>query len=197
MSHLTRDELLRSAEGTLDAIQGLHLTACAACREEAEGLTSILADVRELKVPEPAPAFWDHLSARVRTAIDMEPAPRAAWWDAWRAPRLAWTSAVAAVALAVGLYAWWPNANQSADGRPGRAATAEPAANPLEAVGQEWDVVMAAADVADWDATELEALTRPGHSDLAVSALTAEEEQALVRLLHDALAAPKGERREG
>ena len=204
MSHLTRDELLRFAEGALDASRALHLSACATCREEAESLASIVADVRSVEVPEPAPAFWDHLASRVRAAIDVESPARPTWWPAparwghlWRTPRLAWASAAAVVVVGVALFTVWLVHSRQADTpRSVSVENVEPATAAREMVDQEWDVVMAVADAADWDATELDALTRPGYSDLAVTELSAEEARALVRLLNDALAAGAERRRK-
>ena len=36
------------------------------------------------EVPEPSPLFWNHLSARVRDAVAVEPIPRAWWMTYWR-----------------------------------------------------------------------------------------------------------------
>ncbi len=109
MSHLTRDELLRFAEDGLEPRTLEHLEVCAACRDEAEGLSAVIADVRGVAVPEPAPAFWDHLSSRVRHAIATEPVPRPArWWDASFGQRAAWLSASAALAVATIAYVAWP-----------------------------------------------------------------------------------------
>ena len=114
MSHLTRDELLRFAEGALDASRALHLGACAACRDEAEALASIVADVRSVDVPEPAPAFWDHLATRVRRAIDQEPSAGSWWRGPWHVPRLAWAAAGAVLVAGLALYLAWPVANRPA-----------------------------------------------------------------------------------
>jgi hypothetical protein len=190
MSHLTRDELLRFAEGALDASRALHLGACAACRDEAEALASIVADVRSVDVPEPAPAFWDHLATRVRRAIAEEPSPGSWWRGPWHMPRLAWAAAGAVLVAGLALYLAWPVAIRPAATPPlVTAETVEPAAPDEEVQDSEWDVVMAAADAADWETSELDALARPGYSDLAVAEMSAEEAQALVRVLHDALAA--------
>jgi hypothetical protein len=190
MSHLTRDELLRFAEGALDASRALHLGACAACREEAEALASIVAGVRSIDVPEPAPAFWDHLATRVRRAIDEEPS-RPSWrWEPWPVARLA-LAAVAAV-VAVGLVVYLARPDASGPAATPAVVTAEsvdPDTAGADVQDSEWDVVMAAADAVDWETSELDALTRPGYSDLAVAEMSAEEAQALVQVLHDALAA--------
>jgi hypothetical protein len=198
MSHLTRDELLRFAEGGLDPVRGLHLSACTACREEAEGLASILAGVRDVEVPEPAPAFWEHLATRVRTAIDAEPLPRAAWWTAWRPSPVVLGGALSAIVMAAVLYvSSWPVGESSKENvGPLQTAAAEPSPA-IDEADEDWEVVVAAADAADWDDLQVDGLSRPGHADLVASELTAEEERALVRLLNDALAAPAGRGRSG
>jgi hypothetical protein len=102
MSHLSRDERLLALDGVLDAGRQAHLSACAACRTEVEGLRGVLARVRAVDVPEPSPLFWDHLAARVGDAIAREPAPAVTrgWW----APRLGWAALAVAVTAAAAGY---------------------------------------------------------------------------------------------
>ena len=102
MSHLSRDERLLALDGALDPRRQAHLSTCAACRTEVEGLRGVLARVRAVDVPEPSPLFWDHLAARVGDAIAREPAPSAArgWW----APRLGWVALAVVVTAAAAGY---------------------------------------------------------------------------------------------
>src|SRR3990172_7363638 len=109
MSHLRPEELLDLAEGTRSGELPLHLASCDACRRELSDLRATLATVAEVEVPEPSPLFWDHLSARVRQAVEAEDRTGTLWRRP--VPRIAWRflvplGAAAALvgALAVGLW---------------------------------------------------------------------------------------------
>src|SRR5258706_6308120 len=88
MSHLSPDVLLDLAEGLQPEEREPHLGVCEICRREVADLRRTLATAASAEVPEPSPLFWDHLSARVKTAIERgeepEPSPwtLAAW--SWR-----------------------------------------------------------------------------------------------------------------
>ncbi|MCC7177846.1 MAG: hypothetical protein IT177_05580 [Acidobacteria bacterium] len=69
MKHLTPDELIDAAEGTLDVERQHHVDTCEACRGEAEALRALLREATGMRLPEPSPLFWDHFSARVRAAV--------------------------------------------------------------------------------------------------------------------------------
>ena len=69
MTHLTSDELIDAMEGRGEVP---HLATCEHCRRELAELSSVLAEAKQLSVPEPSPLFWQHFSERVRTAIDSE-----------------------------------------------------------------------------------------------------------------------------
>ena len=79
-----------------------------ACRQQA-GRTRRRARPKRAtsSVPEPSPLFWQHLSARVRTAIDAEPQAAGGWREWVRWPVLAPIAALALIvmALAVGAAA--------------------------------------------------------------------------------------------
>ena len=50
------------------------------CRHELAGLRATLSKAADADVPEPSPLFWDHLSARIKAAVEQEAAgPRATW----------------------------------------------------------------------------------------------------------------------
>src|SRR5262249_19551285 len=104
IQHLSREAQLEAAEGRASADARRHLAECGRCRADVDGLVRALNEVRAIDVPEPSPLFWDHLSARVRDAIDREPpldAPRplisAGWLRLWLRP--------AAALVSVGLIA--------------------------------------------------------------------------------------------
>ena len=72
MRHCTPDELIDVVEGARAEASLPHLAACAACRQQLLELRAVLAEVRDVPVPEPSPAQWARLSARVREAVASE-----------------------------------------------------------------------------------------------------------------------------
>lgn len=106
MSHLSEEHLLELLEG--NTAEAGHLDTCVACRERFEALRHTLGLLRDDPVPEPSPLFWQHLSDRVRLAIDGEAVDRrlgtgepAKWWlqRSWR-----WGAAAAAVVALVAAF---------------------------------------------------------------------------------------------
>src|SRR5437867_2824093 len=83
MKHLSAEEFVDAAEGTLAAVRAAHLRTCEACRTQADSLGALLRDTAAIDVPDPSPLFWDHFSARVRERIAGQPeADRASWLSA-------------------------------------------------------------------------------------------------------------------
>ena len=73
MTHLTPDELIDAVGGhARGAIARRTSTTCEHCQRELAELSSVLAEAKQVSVPEPSPLFWQHFSERVRTAIDAE-----------------------------------------------------------------------------------------------------------------------------
>ncbi|MFP5379506.1 MAG: hypothetical protein ACLGHP_07110 [Vicinamibacteria bacterium] len=102
MRHLTPDEFVDLVDGALAADRVAHVEACAVCREEAGTLRAMLAETADVEVPEPTPAEWAGLSARIAAAVEAEPAPGWGWLLAWlRAPVLVPVAGVAALVLAL------------------------------------------------------------------------------------------------
>ena len=183
MTHLTADELVDALDGVLDPSRTTHLEACEPCRQQLADLGAVLRDTRQVDVPEPSPLYWQHLSARVRTAIDAEAAPAGGWrhWLRWPvlAPIAALALIVMALAAAVPRHA---------------AVTPDVAVN--AAVDQPLDDSFAmVADLVgdiDWDTAMLAGLTvGPGAADQAVLELTVAEQQELSRLLRAELTKAK------
>jgi hypothetical protein len=111
MRHLNEEELLDLAEGARSEDLAPHLSSCAACRRQIAELRAVLLDARGVKVPEPSPLFWDHLSARVRDEVAAvragragrkeEPGRSSGWTLSWMSWKLvASTATLAAVAVA-------------------------------------------------------------------------------------------------
>ena len=183
MTHLTSDELVDALDGVLEPSRTTHLDACEPCRQQLADLGAVLRDTRQVDVPEPSPLYWQHLSARVRTAIDAEAAPAGGWrhWLRWPvlAPIAALALIVMALAAAVPRHA---------------AVTPDVAVN--AAVDQPLDDSFAmVADLVgdiDWDTAMLAGLTvGPGAADQAVLELTVAEQQELSRLLRAELTKAK------
>ena len=183
MTHLTPDQLVDALDGLLEPSRTTHLEACGPCRQQLADLAAVLRDTRQVDVPEPSPLYWQHLSARVRTAIDAEAAPAGGWphWLRW--PVLAPIAALALIVMA--LAAAVP-----------RHAAVTPDVAVDAAVGQALDDSFAmVADLVgdlDWDTARSAGLTvGPGAADQAVLELTVAEQQELSRLLRAELTKAK------
>ena len=176
MTHLTPDELVDALDGGLEPSRTTHLDACERCRQQLADLGAVLRETRQVDVPEPSPLYWQHLSARVRTAIDAESAPAAGWrlWVRWPvlAPIAALTLIVMALTVAV---------PRQAVVSPDMAAVNEAAHEPLD------DRFALVADLVgdlDWDTAMSAGLAiGPGAADQAMLELTSAEQQELTRLL--------------
>jgi hypothetical protein len=143
----------------------------------------LLTELRAVDVPEPSPLFWDHFSARVREAIDEEPAPsrRSAMW-----PRLAWAGALAAVVVAAVITSGRVSHPFSDSGRVSApvADAAVTAAPTLDDAS--WSVVASAVGDLDVDqASAAGLLPSPGTVDAAINQLPPDEQRQLVELLRE------------
>src|SRR4051812_8144321 len=83
-THLTPEQCVEAAEAPRAEYQA-HIDECASCARQVADLHRLMADVTlAADVPEPSPLFWEHLSARVREAVDAAPAPMPWWRAQWR-----------------------------------------------------------------------------------------------------------------
>ena len=196
MTHLTPDELIDVLDDVLTPATRAHLEMCAHCQREAAQLRAVLGDARAANVPEPSPLFWDHLSARVQTAIaDDATPPRIARWFEW--PVLAPIAALAllVIALVSAVPTRGGNALDTA-----RASDAENVIADDGAVGpdsslaevsvaeSQWALVAELVGNLDVDAaSDAGIATFPGAADRAVMQLTSSEQQELLRLLQEEL----------
>ena len=105
--HLSEQEIVDALDGVVSAPLRAHLDECAACRTQVDELGGIVKDAQMVSLPEPSPLFWDHFSARVRTAVEAERQRPATAFGGWpfRSWRAAWMGAcvVAALTVAIGL----------------------------------------------------------------------------------------------
>jgi anti-sigma-K factor RskA len=194
MTHLRPEQLLDVAEQTRSADEFPHLRSCAVCARQVAELRGVIDAAASVRVPEPSPLFWDHLSARVRAAIADEPraADRRTRWTAngW------WRFAAAAAAIAAVILVVWP-----ASRRASTPATSEAPALVAADLPQPDDVhafdddpaLTLLADLSaglDWEAaSEAGLVPAQGAIDRVVLNLSPEERAELHRLLEEALAA--------
>lgn len=177
MNHLTPDELIDAVEGTLDPDRREHLATCELCAREVAGLASVLSEARQVEMPEPSPLFWDHLSARVRTAVQSESQTGSGW-----APWLRWP-----VLLPIGALVLIVMALMAALPRQGAPVAQEAAASTATDVVANEDGWILVADLVgeiDWEtAGAAGVVVRPGTADQAALELSAQEQKELSRLI--------------
>jgi hypothetical protein len=185
MTHLTADQIVEAAEGTVASSIADHLEHCAQCREHVALMTSVIGDVEGTSgVPEPSPLFWDHLSRRVREATDREPVPMAAtWWAGLFRPLVAAAAIAATIAIVVLVRGQYPSV-------PGQTASVPAAVQTVASDAPADDV---AADVMSAVAGDLsfdelrDANLVPSRAavDQAVSKLNQDQQRELMRLVRE------------
>jgi hypothetical protein len=192
MRHLTADELVDAAEGTLAADRQRHVDQCEACRREVSVLATLLREAGSVPVPEPSPLFWEHLSARVRQAVQAEDPPQArGWWTRWRWPALVPFGALAAVVVL--MVASVPGGRDEVES-PAPPIAAAPAESPgvSSSPDLEWRALAELVGPLDWETAGAAGLTlRPGDAEVGVLDLTEDERRELSRLIEGELARRK------
>jgi hypothetical protein len=187
MRHLSREDLVALVDGGAPSAEGEdHLRSCAHCQGEVAALEVTLRRVRDVEVPEPSPLFWDHLASRVRAAVAREPAPRRAgltlpgwrWW----APASGLATAVVALVFAMGGPAGSPVAPA-----PGAVASQAASTTSDDEAADAWALVIEVAASDDW-AEDDDLGLEPASAESAATALSAEDQAQLVRVLNEALA---------
>lgn len=182
-THLTPEQFVEALERPLPPERQAHLAVCAACATSLGEMRLLMDDVALAgAVPEPSPLFWDHLSARVRAAVDVEPVPVTPWWGGWRGVATI-SGVIGVVALAVVLRS--SNAPTPVVG--GAAAvstTSDVATVAAEASDDVWNMIAVAAPAMPVDAM-FEAGLKPGPAatQAAIESLTNAQRQELVKLL--------------
>jgi hypothetical protein len=191
MTHLTQEELLDVADGTRTGDQLPHLQSCAACARQVADLRGAIDAAAEVRIPDPSPLFWDHLSQRVREAVADERRAAARRSSFVEGPWLRWTLAAAVVAVLVVVVARIPRQVPTSAGD-APATMSGDFSQPVELPAFEDDAALALlADLTwgmDWDSTaEAGLVPDEGAVDRVVFALSAEERVELHRLLQEAL----------
>ena len=206
MPHLTPEQFVDVAEGTTPELSMPHLASCDACRNELAGMRALMSEAAGVDVPEPSPLFWNHLSARVHDAVAEESARPRSWRERFFQP-LVLVPSVGAV-LAVAIFAVvLPKRALAPDlpasplplaaniTVPGTSPALLPPLAPFGAADDpQLSIVAAVATAVDWDEMRDEvAMAAGGTSDAVVSALTANEQRELQRLLAEELAQPRAQ----
>ncbi len=173
MTHLTLDELIDAVEGLLAPDRQAHLAACEVCQRQLTELSEVLGEARRVAVPEPSPLFWQHFSARVRGAIDLEPGGR---WPAW----LRWQVLAPLGALALIVVALATNIRPRSEA-PDHLADDSTLDAPFG--GDSWAPLTVLVGDLDLETASAAGVIEPGAAEQAVLELTAEEQQELTRLL--------------
>jgi len=204
-SHLTPEQLIDLAEGAAPEASAPHLAGCEACRRELAGLRAMLSDAAGVPVPEPSPLYWDHLSARVRDAVEQEAARPRSWRERLLQPLVLVPSLGAALAVAI-VAVMLPRQGLAPDipaSPPGplnvivTAPSTSPSLPPLLPLGSADDpqlrLVAAYAATLDWDEMrdEVGYDVPNGLGDAVAGALTAGEQRELQRLLAEEMAQPR------
>ena len=190
--HLHDAEFVDLIDGTLPAGRAGHLDECESCRAQADALKAAMVTA-DTTVPEPSPLFWEHFSARLRTAIAEEPVPQSTWRRWMVTPAARWSAVAAAVLVVVAAGIW-----RDAAPLPGAPATGERAAaghgfldgsdftDPaidLEA-DEAWAVVRTVADTLPEDEIDAAVIeTRPGSVERAAISLSDVERVELATLI--------------
>jgi hypothetical protein len=197
MRHLTPEQLVDLAEGTLAAPSTPHLESCEACQAKVEALRRTLSAVAAVDIPEPSPLFWDRLSARVREAVEAEPAngtSKFARWSwrtvPWRVVPL-WVGSLAVVVLTVAIMT---RGRVSEAPRPASSIAVVSESQAEVAVVPDDPSLALVADLItdlDWDAVvEAGLTTHVGVDDDVVTQLTDGERRELRQLLRMELGRP-------
>jgi hypothetical protein len=197
-AHLRDTEFADLLDGALGADRQAHLKTCQACREKADELTATLAAVEDRVVPEPSPLFWDHFSARVRAAIDVEPAPGSAWHQLIATRSIRWTAIATAATLVIAIALWrsgLPSRIPPAADAPATASSTvreAPVDQPFGEIeaDEAWALVRSMAD--ELDADEIDAAgigARPGLVERVASGLSDVERTELAELIQSEIKA--------
>lgn len=180
--HLSPDEFVSAIDEALPSPRQAHLASCESCRDELSRVIALVGEVSSVSVPEPSPLFWNHFSERVRLATGEVPLPNgsAVWRRAWK-PLGAIAALAAAVALVV-VFRPVPVPDRPAASVSAANAQAQRVVGELEEDGT-WDLVVGLAAEADWADVRQVVVPRSGTADTLIDELTAEQREALVRLL--------------
>jgi hypothetical protein len=176
--HLTPEQLIDIAEGTIPAASASHLATCEACGRQLADLRAMMSAVAAVDVPEPSPLFWDHLSARVSDAVAVEPPPNGwNWWLRAAMPFALATAAALAIAFVMVTRLIAPPVLPT----PATGSVAPDVTDPS------LSLVADLAEDIGWDQVREAGLAPRGSADHAVTHLSEGELQQLRDLLQEAM----------
>lgn len=178
--HLHPEEFVDAIDQCASAECQAHLAICEPCAAELATMSQLMSDVTTAQnVPEPSPLFWNHLSARVREAVDAEPIAAAWWQGSWR-PFAMLASALCAVVLVL-VFRAMPAGVHNAPSI--SVAALHEAAEPQEG-DQIWDMIGTVASSMRADEAR-EAGLVPGQAatDAAFESLTPSQRTELAKLI--------------
>jgi hypothetical protein len=182
--HLQSHEFVDAIDSRLAVERRQHLESCRTCQDELRDLQQILSDVGTSSAAEPSPLFWEHLSARVRSATaGLEPR-RTPWWRGGWQPVAAMACVVVAVLLAETLHRTRFAAVNVSDGV-SEVANTSPISNAAVVASDDESLNFVASVAAAVSAEELQQAAWPSAdaTDAMVDQLTQEQRAELVRLL--------------
>ena len=197
MAHLSPDTFVDLLDGTTREHAVPHLATCEVCRRELESLRATWQAAADAEMPEPSPLFWDHLSARVASAVAADARTRrTAWW------RRGWSrnvvglagAAAAAVLVAVLLRPFDRAVPQVATVAPAAVSTRPGQSDVLAPLAEDESIALVAdlASELDWDGVSEMGLVAEGGAARAVAELDDAERLELRRLLADELGRDAG-----
>lgn len=216
MRHLSPEQFVDAMDGTASGAVLEHADACASCRSQLNELKALAQMAEEVAVPEPSALYWEHLSDRVRTAVDGEAAHNAsplslaaiarrmaALGASWR---VGVPAAVAVAAVAVALFVRMPQGEPGNSSQPAAPSSmvassgTEPAVSAALVDGPNQIAGLAdassdeplafVADLAsglDWNVAAEIGLTPSGGVESTVIDLDDAERVELQRILHEAI----------
>lgn len=193
VAHLSDDQLLDVVEGHASEDVRAHADSCAQCAERVAPLRLVLVRLADDPAPEPDPWFWARLSDRVDAAVKADATQRRAGWRTrwnWK-PAAVLAMAAAGLVVAVLLLGPSEDLGRSTPERAPEAPAAAVAefASPLLADDAAFELIAAIVgrgSVGDSDGESF--VLAPGAVDQAAWHLSADEQDALVRLLEEELA---------
>ena len=179
-THLSPEEFVEAADGTLPAARISHLEACDVCATELAAVRGVLGELSgTAEVPEPSPLFWEHMAGRVR-AVAAEPEVSIGWWQ-----RLGWrhVAVAATVAAALAVVVMRPPAPVPVEPLSLTADAAPPDVWLPALEDESFDMVIDMASGLEWDEVRQVAAPRAGLADVLIQELSPSEREELVRLL--------------
>jgi hypothetical protein len=189
MKHLSEEGLLELLEDGAPELS--HLETCTVCRGRFEALRQTMGLLRDDPVPEPSPLFWQHLSERVRLAIDdAADEPHSVPWWTRRGWHWALTGAAAlGIAALVVVTSQRVQQTDSVANRTGSSALPAASAAPEDLAwaipaDDSWAMVVDVAEGLDLEsAADAGLVVRPGSIDQALLRLSDEERRDLAGII--------------